>query len=37
MFLSESAIDSRIKNLKLKLGVKNIGGLVASALSQIVI
>lgn len=37
MFLSESAIDTRIKHLKGKLGVKNIGGLVASALMQSVI
>lgn len=37
MFLSASAIDTRIKNLKHKLGVKNIGGLVAAALLQSVI
>jgi DNA-binding CsgD family transcriptional regulator len=32
MFLSESAIDGKIKKLKLKLNVRNIGGLVAASL-----
>lgn len=37
MFVSESAIDNRIKNLKKKMGVKNIGGLVAKAVRHHVV
>jgi DNA-binding CsgD family transcriptional regulator len=34
MFLSESAIDSKVRQLKDKLGVNTIGGLVATALKE---
>lgn len=37
MHRSESAIDSKIKSLKMKLGCKTIGGLVAKAVRQSVI
>ena len=32
MHLSESAIDTRVKKLKEKLGCKNIGGMIAAAI-----
>lgn len=37
LFLSESAIDSRIRKLKTKLGVENIGGLVATAIQNFLV
>ena len=37
MHRSESSIDSRIKNLKVKLGCKGIGGLVGTALQLFII
>jgi DNA-binding CsgD family transcriptional regulator len=37
MFLSESAIDNKMRGLKDKLGVKNIGGLVATAMREALI
>jgi len=33
MFLSDSSIDTKMRQLKAKLGVKNIGGLVATAIT----
>jgi len=36
MFLSESAIDSKIKKLKDKLGARTIGGLVGAAMGQFI-
>lgn len=37
MLLSESAIDAKVKKLKAKLGVRNIGGLVAESIKRAVI
>jgi DNA-binding CsgD family transcriptional regulator len=37
MFLSENTIDTKMRHLKAKMGVRNIGGLVAKAINECII